>query len=137
MIVIDTNVIYSALRSNRGASYVLLNSMAEGKVDYAISAALIFEYEDVLKRPVSDLVFTETEIDAILDSIIALGHRHSSYFLWRPFLNNPKDDMIFELAVVSESDRIITHNTKDFKNSIEFGVKASTPLEYLKKEKLL
>lgn len=137
MVIIDTNVIYSALRSNLGSSFVLLNAMAEGKVDYAISAALIFEYEDVLKRPENQLVFTETEIDQILDSIVALGSHHSSYFLWRPFLKDPKDDMILELAVVSESDRIITHNTKDFNGSTKLGVKAITPLNYLKKEKLL
>ncbi len=137
MIVIDTNVVYSALRSRLGSSFVLFNALADGKVDYAISAALIFEYEDVLKRPKNRLIFTETEIDQILDSIVALSSRHSSYFLWRPFLKDPKDDMILELAVVSESDRIITHNTKDFNGSTKFGVKAITPLDYLKKEKLL
>ena len=116
---------------------MLLNAMSEGKVDYAIFAALIFEYEDVLKRPDNKLVFTETEIDEILDSIVALGSHHSSYFLWRPFLKNPKDDMILELAVVSESDRIVTHNTNDFNGSTKLGVKAIKPLDYLKKEKLL
>lgn len=137
MVVIDTNVIYSALRSSLGSSYVLLTAMAEGKIDYAVSAALIFEYEDLLKRPKNQLVFTETEIDQILDSIVALGNRHSSYFLWRPFLKDPKDDMVLELAMVSDSDRIVTHNIKDFKGSTKLGVKAVTPLEYLKKEKLL
>ena len=111
--------------------------MVEGKVEYAVSAALIFEYEDVLKLPKNQLVFTETEVDQFLDSIVALGNRHSSYFLWRPFLKDAKDDMVLELAIVSESARIITHNTKDFKGSRKLGVKAVTPLEYLKKEKLL
>ncbi len=137
MVVVDTNVIYSALRSRLGSSYVLLAAMAEGKVPYAVSAALVFEYEDVLKRPRNKLVFTETEIDEILDSIVAIGRRHSSYFLWRPLLKDTKDDMILELAVVSESDRIITHNVKDFKGSTKLGVRAVTPLEFLKKEKLL
>lgn len=137
MVVIDTNVISSALGSKLGSSHVLLDAMAEGQVHYAVSAALVFEYEDVLKRSTSELVFTEFEIDQILDSIVALGAKHSSHFLWRPFLKDPKDDMILELAVVSESDRIVTHNTKDFKNSTKLGVKAVTPLEYLKKEKSL
>jgi len=137
MVVVDTNVIYSAFRSSLGSSHLLLTAMAEGKVDYAISAALIFEYEDVLKRPKNQLVFNETEIDQILESIVSLGSRHTSYFLWRPFLKDPKDDMILELAMVSESDRIITHNTKDFKGSTKLGINTITPLAYLKKEKLL
>lgn len=45
--------------------------------------------------------------------------------------------MVLGLVVVSESDRIITHNTKDYKGSTKLGVKAVTPLAYLKKEKLL
>lgn len=137
MVVVDANVIYSAIRSSLGSSHVLLAAMAEGKVPFAISAALVFEYEDVLKRSEDQIVFTEAEIDQFLDSIVALGTKHSSYFLWRPLLKDPKDDMVLELAVVSESDRIITHNTKDFKGSTKLGVKAVTPIEYLKKEKLL
>jgi len=38
---------------------------------------------------------------------------------------------------VSESDRIVTRNTKDLKGSTKLGVKALTPREYLKKEKML
>lgn len=137
MIVIDTNVIYSTLRSKLGASYVLIEAIADEKISYAISAALVFEYEDVLKRTENGLTFSDAEIDEILDSIIALGYQHSSHFLWRPYLKDPKDDMILELAIVSGAKQIITHNIKDFKGTTKFGVKALTPLEYLKKEKLL
>ncbi len=137
MVVIDTNVIYSALRSSLGSSFALINALADGKVSYAISAALVFEYEDVLKRDLAHFTFTESEIDDFLDSIVSLGSKHSSHFLWRPYLKDPKDDMILELAVVSDSKQIITFNIKGFKGSTKFGIKAVTPLEYLKKEKLI
>jgi putative PIN family toxin of toxin-antitoxin system len=137
MIVIDTNVIYSALRSNLGASYLLLDALSEGKVEFAISTALAFEYEDVLKRPDAGLVFSEEEIDEILDSIISLGVRCSPHFLWRPSLKDPKDDMVLELAIVSGAKRIITHNIKDFRDTPSLGVTAITPLEYVRKEKIL
>ena len=137
MIVVDTNVIYSALRSSLGASYILLDSISEGKVDYAVSAALVFEYEDVLKRPSNGLVFTDFEIDEFVDSIISLSHRFSPYFLWRPFLKDRKDDMVLELATVSNSEFIVTFNIKDFTGSKNLGVTAITPYEFIRKEKLL
>ena len=137
MVVVDTNVLYSGLRSQFGASYVLLDALSDGRVEFAVSAALVFEYEDVLKRQKSNLVYDEYEIDEILDSLIGLGHRCSPHFLWRPFLKDAKDDMVLELAVVSGADQIITYNLKDFTGISEFGIKAIRPFEYLKKEKLI
>ncbi len=49
------------------------------------------------------------------------------YFLWRPYLSDPKDDHILELAVASETKTIVTYNIKDFKEINKFGVRAITP----------
>ena len=137
MVVIDTNVIFSGLCSSRGASYALLSFIADEKIDFAVSAALVFEYEDVLKRDLSKIPYSEVEVDEFLDSIILLAIRYSSHFLWRPFLKDSKDDMVLELAVVSGATEIITYNLKDFKETEQFGIIAMTPLNYLRKEKIL
>ena len=55
------------------------------------------------------------------------------YFLWRPYLKDPKDDFILELAIESQSEYIITYNKNDFKGIEKFGVKVLTPKEFLKK----
>ena len=39
------------------------------------------------------------------------------FFLWRPFLKDPKDDMVLELAVEAEVEYIVTHNLKDLLQS--------------------
>ena len=49
-IVIDTNVLVSALRSRRGASFRLLSLIDSGKFITNISVPLVYEYEQVLKR---------------------------------------------------------------------------------------
>ena len=57
------------------------------------------------------------------------------YFLWRPYLSDPKDDHILELAVASGTKTIVTYNIKDFSGSNKFGVRVITPkilLEELK-----
>jgi len=137
MIVIDTNVVFSGLRSSRGASYALLSLIADEKIRFAVSTALIFEYEDVLKRNLTRTPYSKSEVDEFLDSMVLLGNRCSSYFLWRPFLQDSKDDMVLELAVVSGATEIITYNLKDFKGTEKFGIVAISPLDYLIKEKML
>ena len=49
-IVIDTNVILAGLRSKNGASYKLLSILNDKRFQINISATLIFEYEEILKR---------------------------------------------------------------------------------------
>ena len=53
------------------------------------------------------------------------------FFLWRPWLNDPNDDMVLELAVASMSKYIITYNLKDFKNIRSFGIEAIPPKRFL------
>ena len=132
-IVIDTNVFISALRSRKGASFKLLFDTSREKYIQNVSPSLIFEYESVAKRSSSGIILSESEIDIILDMICNLSNKCEIYFLWRPYLKDPKDDFILELAVESESEYIITYNKSDFKGVEKFGVKAITPKEFLKK----
>ena len=49
-IVIDTNVLVSALRSRRGASYRLFKLLGGKQFGISVSVPLIIEYEDAAKR---------------------------------------------------------------------------------------
>jgi len=130
-IVIDTNVFISALRSSQGASYQLIQMVGDGKFNIYISVALVFEYEDVAKR--SNAIKLKTQqIDDIIDYVCLVGIETEIFYLWRPFLCDPKDDFILELAINSHADFIITYNKKDFKNVDQLGVKVISPKEFLK-----
>lgn len=130
-LVIDTNVLYSGLYSSKGASYKILELIYSGRIIPVISTSLIFEYEEVLKRNQSELNITEYEIDKLLDNFCKIGEPHKIYFLWRPFLSDPKDDHVLELAISSETNCIVTHNIRDFKGSEIFGVRIFTPRNLL------
>lgn len=54
---------------------------------------------------------------------------HPIFFLWRPFLRDPKDDMILELAVKAGCEFIITYNVRDFAG-VEQLVSKSSNLEH-------
>ena len=136
-IVIDTNVILSALRSTKGASFKLLSLIDKNLFEFSLSVPLFLEYEAVAKRNKEHLRLQESVIDDILDYLAELGDKREIYFLWRPFLKDPKDDLVLEVAVESKSDFIISYNKKDFKNVSKFGLKLLTPQEFLKLIKVI
>jgi predicted nucleic acid-binding protein len=105
------------------------------RVQPVMSVALLFEYEDVLKRHSMKLSLTDAEIDALLNVFCALCSLHKIHYLWRPFLSDPKDDHVLELAVASGVKSITTFNRKDFKGVEDFGVEILTPKRLLEEIK--
>lgn len=140
IIVLDTNVIVAGLRSKTGASHQLLSLMEQGRLDCLLSVPLLLEYEAVLKRDEIRQVtqLTIDSIETVLDMLCALSTETPIFYLWRPKLSDPQDDMVLELAVNGQADAIITFNLSDFGNAPgEFDIKLFTPgqfLHYLRQE---
>lgn len=132
-IVIDTNVFISALRSRRGASFKLFSMLGGSAFDISVSVPLVLEYETLAKRQARALGLDASTIDDILDYVCQVAGRREIFFLWRPFLKDPNDDLVLELAVESESEFIITYNRRDFVGIETFGIKVLTPKELLQK----
>lgn len=135
-VVLDTNVVVSAALSRRGASSRLLELLADGEFDIALSLPLYLEYEDVLSR--DELVSHGVDPVAareLHEDLGSIAQGQIIYFLWRPWLRDPKDDLVLEVAVASGSRYIVTHNVKDFiGQGIEdaFGIDVLTPQALLK-----
>lgn len=79
-IVIDTNVILAGLKSNKGASYLLLTTLNDKSFEINISTNLIFEYEYVLKREYQNLGLTIEEIDDIINGICAMANHQKIFY---------------------------------------------------------
>lgn len=92
---------------------------------------LVLEYAEAAKRLVGEIQLTETEIDDILDYICKKAIHRIIYYLWRPFLKDPKGDLVLELAVASRCDFLVTYNKDDFKGVERFGLRAVTAREFL------
>jgi len=131
-IIIDTNVFIAALRSRRGASHHLFLLIGSGKFETFISTALILEYQDVALRMLDETALQPNDLEAILDYICAVSQTKDIFYLWRPYLPDPNDDMLLELAVASQSDAIITFNRRHFYGAERFGLKVLTPKQFLK-----
>lgn len=131
-IVIDSNVLVAGLRSKKGQAFRLLQLVGTGIFGINLSVPLVLEYEDVLLRPSPSLPVAPIVIEAVIDYHCAVARHHRIYYLWRPFLRDPKDDMVLELAVKANCDYIVTFNKRDFADvTKQFGILVVTPGEFL------
>jgi putative PIN family toxin of toxin-antitoxin system len=130
-VVIDTNVLISALKSKQGASHKLIMALPKELFVPNVSVPLFLEYESVAKRQGLVSKLSSQEIDSILDYFLSKSSIRKIFFLWRPYLKDPKDDLVLEVAVESQSEYIITFNTKDFKGCDKFGITVVTPQEFI------
>jgi putative PIN family toxin of toxin-antitoxin system len=132
--ILDTNVIVSALRSNQGASFRLLMLVGTGRFDISLSVPLVLEYEDVLKRQAgAAIALSEQEIDDVLDYLCKVAQRQAVYYLWRPVLRDPHDDMVIEAALSAGCSCIVTYNLDDFRNVASFGISVIPPKVFLQR----
>ena len=130
-VVIDTNVLISALKSKQGASYKLIMALPKELYIPNVSVPLFLEYESVAKRQGLVSKLSSQDIDSILEYFLSKSSIRKIFFLWRPYLKDPKDDLVLEVAVESQSEYIITFNTKDFKGCNKFGITVVTPQEFI------
>ena len=134
LVALDTNVVIAGLRSRRGASFHLLSLVGKAKsFEIALSVPLVLEYEAVLKRQSKQIGLSHADIDGVLDYLCGVASLHEVFYLWRPTLRDPKDDMVLELAVGAGCESIITFNVRDFEAASTFALRVERPQGFLKR----
>ncbi len=118
-IVVDTNVLVSALISDTGASLEVLRRCLQRRYQACISLALFAEYRDLLGR---DELYVRCPLDAgerdeLFRALMAVSRMTDIYYLWRPNLSDEGDNHVLELAVAARAELIVTHNRSDFLRS--------------------
>lgn len=131
-IVLDTDVMVAALRSDRGASRQLLLAALARRITILVSVPLMLEYEAVLTRPeqLDNNGLTIEDTNVVLDALAAVIEPVTLRFLWRPQLKDPGDEMVLDTAVNGYADRLATINVRHLKQSaMSFGIQAKPPGE--------
>jgi putative PIN family toxin of toxin-antitoxin system len=111
------------------ALLICFSIIDDNKYISCLSVPLLFEYEEVIRRIFPD--FPHSDLDDLLDFICKVSINSPIYYLWRPMLRDPKDDMVLEVAVASSADFIVTYNIKDFAEAKEFGIELASPRDIL------
>lgn len=134
-VVLDTDVVVTALRSVTGGSNAVLREVALGRLTPQVTPALFLEYEAVLKRPEQRLAhkLALRDIDRFLAALASACEPVEVSFQWRPQLSDPNDEMVLEAAVNGRATVLVTHNVRHFaKSAAMFGLRVLRPGELLK-----
>ena len=137
-VVIDTNVLVSAILSPDGAPREVLRRCLTGKAQPLIGNALFLEYEDVLSR--EDLFaaapISRKDREMLLDAVLSVCQWVNITFLWRPNLPDESDNHLIELAIAGNAELIITSNVRDVAaGELVFdGLRIVTPGAWLKED---
>jgi putative PIN family toxin of toxin-antitoxin system len=106
-VILDTNILLSALLSPRGAPAWLLDAWERKRFTLVASDALIAEFRDVAGRS-----FFKARLRASAAESLAAGLREFSYFCRRlpsgPLAPDPKDSYLLAMAEASQADFFVT-----------------------------
>jgi putative PIN family toxin of toxin-antitoxin system len=135
-LVLDTDVVIAALRSERGASRVLLTGALQGEFTLLVSVPFMLEYEAVATRPahLAASGLSERDVQVLLDALATVVTPVRLAFLWRPMLPDAADDMVLETAANGRADLLVTLNRRDFEPASEaFTFDVVSPGEALRR----
>jgi putative PIN family toxin of toxin-antitoxin system len=110
-VVIDTNILVSALLQPESLPAAVLMLALSGKVQLCVSGAVFTEYDEVIRRP--HLKRPPDVIEGALQSVRKLGH-------WvKPDVRveectDPDDNVFLECAQAAEAHYLVTGNQRHF-----------------------
>lgn len=132
-IVIDTNVLVAAMRSDLGAAHKLVSLVGNtSKFEIYISVPLTLEYEEVLSRRDVVPFASQLEIYRFINALCSVAVPCEIFYLWRPQLRDPDDEMLVELAMAGGCDTVVTYNRRDFVGTERLGLRILSPKQFLK-----
>lgn len=129
-LILDTAAMVAAIRSDAGASRLLLVAALERRFTLLASVPLMIEYQAVMTRSehLKASGLSADDVDVLLDAVAAVVEPVRLAFLWRPAVRDPNDDMVLEAAVNGQADAIVTFNIRDFgETANRFGVEVLPP----------
>jgi len=115
-LVLDTDVIVAALRSPSGASAALLIAIDAGLAELLVTVPLFLEYQAVCHRPEHMLAsgLRRPALETFFDRLVELAVPVKAWYLWRPQLHDPADEMVLEAAVNGRADALVTFNRRHY-----------------------
>jgi putative PIN family toxin of toxin-antitoxin system len=129
-LILDTNVIVSALISSSIPSKILYELVLTEKVEICLSEEVLVEYLEVLNREkFSKFAHFKTKAEVVLNRLREIA---TFYQTDRKIevLTDTSDNKFLELAAVSAADYLTTGNTLDFTITEFEYTKILTPREY-------
>jgi putative PIN family toxin of toxin-antitoxin system len=110
-VVIDTNVLVSALLQPEGLPAAVWMLALSGRIQPCVSDAVLAEYQDVIRRP--HFKRDAETIDGTLQAIRRAA-RHVKPTMQADACSDPDDNMFLECAEAAHADYLVTGNQRHF-----------------------
>ena len=123
-LVIDTNVLVSGLLTPFGVCGDIVRLIVSGEITICVDGRIIFEYEEVLKRP--RFHFSHHQVETFIAYIQSTAEQHSPPPLRHP-LPDPDDAPFLEVAISAKADALVTGNTKHFPPLLRHDIPVLSP----------
>lgn len=127
-IVLDTNGLVSGVLTPFGACGEIVQAMMSSAITLCLDARILFEYEDVLRRP--RFKIDENMIALLMEYILANSETHSTVPLLKP-LPDPGDHPFLEVAVSARVDGLVTGNLKHFPPGSRCKMSVLSPRQFI------
>ena len=131
LIVLDTNVLVSALLKRASKPGQVLDLVMAGKIRLALDMRMLQEYQVVCGRPKFDI--NQSDAAAVLAYLQVTGLRvdMSGSYSNVPQMIDPSDQPFADVAVASQVDVLVTGNIRHFAGLDQVGVPVQTPAQFL------
>lgn len=127
-VVVDTNVLISALLSSRSAPRVILNLFLARKLTWLVNDLILAEYREVLNR--KEFGFHSAQVEDLLQFIETYA-THVPCVPERISLPDPTDLAFLLCARQGKANALVTGNKKHFPFSVSKGFRVELPSEFL------
>ena len=129
-LILDTNVLVSALISNSVPTKILYDLVLTQKVKTCLSDEIFTEYVEVMNRgKFIKYPNFKTKSDIVLNKLREISKIYKTDRTIE-ILTDTSDNKFLELSAVSSADFLITGNTLDFQMTEFEYTKILTPREY-------
>ncbi|MCL2327811.1 MAG: putative toxin-antitoxin system toxin component, PIN family [Bacteroidetes bacterium] len=126
-VILDTNVIVSALIQKSFPHYIVFDYVLDGQVQLCLSEALLDEYHDVLLRPKFARINNfESNAEIVLNRFAKTAVFYEPQ-IRLDIIKDKSDNKLLELADECKADFLITGNSVDFVFSYYKGTKILSP----------
>ena len=128
ILVVDTNVVVSALLSPRGAPGRVLDLVLGRALDLAVDDRILAEYRAVLSR--ARFGFDPADVEALMTFLAATAVPAFA----RPLstrLPDEADEAFLEVAIAARADALVTGNLRHYPAADRAGVHVMSPVEFI------
>ncbi len=126
-IVVDTNVLVSALIQAEGTPARILDVILSGQAKLLIDHRIFSEYQNVLLRP--EFGFAPDMVEHLLDFRLQSGERVYTVKA-RVELADAADGKFLEVAIDGAADFLVTGNLRHFPPRLRHGIRVVSPRQW-------